>query len=117
MQDERTILLVEDEPKDEALTMRALRKQNIANRIVVAHDGAEALDYLFGRGSYARLSDADLPEIVLLDLKLPKIDGLEVLRELRSDPRTRLIPVVILTSSDEERERLAGYERGDTRHV
>lgn len=110
MQDEsKVILLVEDNPDDEALTLRAFTKNNIGNRIVVVRDGAEALDWLFRRGGHADRTDGD-PQIVLLDLKLPKVDGLEVLRQLRADPRTRLLPVVILTSSKEESDLLRGYE-------
>ncbi|HEV8229386.1 MAG TPA: response regulator [Candidatus Limnocylindria bacterium] len=110
MQDEsKVILLVEDNPDDEALTLRAFTKNNIGNRIVVVRDGAEALDWLFRRGAHADRTDGD-PQIVLLDLKLPKVDGLEVLRQLRADPRTRLLPVVILTSSKEESDLLRGYE-------
>jgi two-component system response regulator len=105
----KVILLVEDNPDDEALTLRAFAKNNISNRIVVVRDGAEALDWLFRRGQWA---DRAEPEalIVLLDLKLPKVDGLEVLRQLRDDPRTKLLPVVILTSSKEESDLLRGYE-------
>ena len=111
----KVILLVEDNPDDEALTLRAFKKNNIGNDIVVARDGAEALDYLFGAGggSTARVS----PAIILLDLKLPKIDGLEVLRRLRSDERTRLLPVVILTSSKEEQDLLDGYRLGANSYI
>ncbi|HKY51930.1 MAG TPA: response regulator [Candidatus Limnocylindria bacterium] len=105
----KVILLVEDNPDDEALTLRAFAKNNIGNRIVVVRDGAEALDWLFRRGAHAGRNGAD-PQIVLLDLKLPKVDGLEVLRQLRDDPRTKLLPVVILTSSKEESDLLRGYE-------
>jgi CheY-like chemotaxis protein len=105
----KVILLVEDNPDDEALTLRAFAKNNIGNRIVVVRDGAEALDWLFKRGKHAQRPDPD-PQIVLLDLKLPKVDGLEVLRQLRADPRTKLLPVVILTSSKEESDLLRGYE-------
>ena len=101
----KVILLVEDNPDDEDLTMRALNKHNIANEVVVARDGAQALDYLFRTGQYQGHDGEDLPQIVLLDLKLPKVDGLEVLRRLRAHPRTRLLPVVILTSSAEEKDR------------
>lgn len=103
------ILLVEDNPDDEALTLRAFAKNNIGNRIVVVRDGAEALDWLFARGQHQGRSEPD-PQVVLLDLKLPKVDGLEVLRQVREDPRTKLIPVVILTSSKEESDLLRGYE-------
>lgn len=105
----KVILLVEDNPDDEALTLRAFAKNNISNRIVVVRDGVEALDWLLRRGAHAHRAEPD-PQIVLLDLKLPKIDGLEVLRQLRGDPRTRLLPVVILTSSKEESDLLRGYE-------
>ena len=105
----KVILLVEDNPDDEALTLRAFAKNNIGNRIVIARDGAEALDWLFKRGQHAERSEPE-PQIVLLDLKLPKVDGLEVLRQMRDDPRTQLMPVVILTSSKEESDVLRGYE-------
>lgn len=114
---ERAILLVEDNPDDEALTLRAFRKNNIKNDIVVARDGAEALDYLFGTGNYAGRNPGDLPEVVLLDLKLPKVDGLEVLRRIREDERTRLLPVVILTSSKEEQDIASGYRLGCNSYV
>ena len=100
----RLIVLVEDNPDDEALTLRALRKNNIANQVVVLRDGAEALDYLLA-------PDAPTPQLVLLDLKLPRIDGLEVLRRLRNEPRTALLPIVVLTSSTEERDMLESYRR------
>jgi two-component system, response regulator len=110
VQDEtKVILLVEDNPDDEALTLRAFAKNNISNGIVVVRDGAEALDWLFRCGQHANRGTLD-PQVVLLDLKLPKIDGLEVLRQMRGDPRTRLMPVVILTSSNEESDLLRGYE-------
>lgn len=108
------ILLVEDNPDDEALTLRALKKNNITNEVVVARDGAEALDYLFGTGKYG---PAIRPQVILLDLKLPKVDGLEVLRRIRGDHRTKLLPVVILTSSNEERDRLQGYDLGANSYV
>lgn len=111
------ILLVEDNPDDEALTLRAFRKNNITNEVVVARDGAEALDYLFAAGAYAERDSAVVPQIVILDLKLPKIDGLEVLRRLRAAPQTKLLPVVILTSSNEERDRLEGYGLGANSYV
>jgi two-component system response regulator len=115
--EEKMILLVEDNPDDEALTLRAFRKNNIKNEIVVAHDGQEALDFLFCRGAYAERDPQDFPEIILLDLKLPKVDGLEVLRQIRTDPRTRLLPVVILTSSKEEQDLIEGYSRGANSYV
>ena len=114
---ETKILLVEDNADDEDLTIRALRKNNIANEIVVARDGAEALDYLFGRGTYEGRNTMDLPEVVLLDLKLPRVDGLEVLRQLRAEERTKRLPVVILTSSAEENDRLRGYNLGANSYV
>jgi two-component system response regulator len=109
------ILLVEDNPDDVALTMRALKSNNITNEVVVAHDGAQALDYLFGPTSNA-LGD-ELPAVVLLDLKLPKVNGLEVLQRIRADEGTRLLPVVILTSSDEERDVIQGYSLGANSYV
>ena len=108
----RPILLVEDNPDDETLTIRALKKHNIKNEIIVAHDGVEAIDYLFGTGPFAGRDLPRLPEIVLLDLKLPKLDGLDVLRKLRSDERTKLLPVIILTSSNEDHDRLRSYGLG-----
>ena len=108
----RTILLVEDDPDDEALTIRALHKANVANDVVVARDGTEALDYLFGTGAYAGRDTTVLPQVVLLDLKLPKVDGLEVLRRVRDDARTRVLPVVVLTSSKEESDVIASYNLG-----
>jgi len=113
----KIILLVEDNPDDEALTLRALRRANIANEIVVARDGVEALDYLFATGAYAGRDVTDLLAVVMLDLKLPKIDGLEVLRRLRADERTKLAPVVILTSSREERDVVNGYLLGANSYV
>lgn len=108
----KLILLVEDNPDDEALTLRALKKNNIANEVVVARDGVEALDYLFGTGAHAGRDMNVMPQVILLDLKLPKIDGFEVLRRLRADERTKLLPVVILTTSNEEKDRLNGYGLG-----
>lgn len=112
----KPILLVEDNPDDEALTLRAFRKNNIKNDIVVARDGVEALDYLFATGSHAD-REAGNPQVILLDLKLPRVDGLEVLRRLRSDERTKLIPVVILTSSREEQDLVDGYSLGCNSYV
>jgi two-component system response regulator len=103
---EKVILLVEDNPADITLTLRALKKANIANELVVAHDGVEALDYLFGRGRKA----GELPVLILLDLKLPRVDGIDVLRQIRTNPLTKLLPVVILTSSKEERDITLCYE-------
>ena len=110
-------MLVEDNPDDEELTRRALRHNNIANDLYVAHDGAEALDYLFCRGPHAQRDANDLPTVILLDLKLPKIDGLEVLRQLRADERTRLVPIVILTSSKEEQDVVSGYRLGANSYI
>lgn len=107
-----TILLVEDNPQDEMLTVRSLKKVNVVNRIDVVRDGQQALDYLFRKGEFAGRSGPDLPAVVLLDIGLPRLSGLEVLARLRADPRTRLLPVVILTSSDEEKDRLMSYENG-----
>ena len=112
---DRMILLVEDNPDDEALTRRALAKNNIQNEIAVARDGAEALDCLFGTGKHE--GRPVTPELVLLDLKLPKVDGLEVLRRIRSHPRTRLLPVVILTSSLEENDVISGYGLGANSYI
>ncbi len=114
---DKIILLIEDNPDDEALTLRALKKNNIKNEVVVAHDGAEALDYLFGTGSYAGRDLTIMPQLTLLDLKLPKVDGLEVLRQLRANELTRLLPVVILTSSNEEQDRVNGYGLGANSYV
>jgi two-component system response regulator len=115
--DDKMILLVEDNPDDEALTLRALRKANVRNEVVVARDGVEALDYLFATGPHAGRDTSVLPQVVLLDLKLPRLDGLEVLRRLRADARTKVLPVVILTSSNEEEDRVAGYELGANSYV
>jgi two-component system response regulator len=115
--EDKIILLVEDNPDDEALTLRALKKNNIGNRVVVAHDGVEALDFFFGTGAYADRDLREMPAIILLDLKLPKIDGLEVLRRLRGDDRTRLLPVVILTSSKEEQDLINGYKLGANSYI
>jgi two-component system response regulator len=114
---EKTILLVEDNADDEVLTLRAFAKNNIKNQVVVARDGAEALDYLFAQGDYQGRDVATLPQLVLLDLKLPKVDGLEVLRRIRADERTELLPVVILTSSREEQDLVQGYRLGANSYV
>jgi len=108
---------VEDNPNDEALTLRALQRHNIRNQVVVVRDGAEALDWLFGRGAYANRDVTLQPQLVLLDLKLPKLSGLEVLRAVRDDPRTKRLPVVLLTSSSEERDVTAGYDYGVNSYV
>jgi CheY-like chemotaxis protein len=114
---DKIILLIEDNPDDAALTLRALENNNIKNDVVVVHDGAEALDYLFGAGSYAGRDLTIMPQLTLLDLKLPKVDGLEVLRRLRANELTRLLPVVILTSSNEEQDRINGYGLGANSYV
>jgi CheY-like chemotaxis protein len=111
------ILLVEDNPADVELTMHALRRNNLANRIHVARDGEEALDFLFCRGSHSKRSFDNPPRMVLLDLKLPKVDGLEVLRQLKGDSRTKAIPVVILTSSKEDRDMVSGYRFGVNSYI
>lgn len=109
---EKTLLLVEDNPQDEMLILRALHKARIANRIDVVRDGQQAVDYLFNQGEFAQEDGRELPVVVLLDISLPRLSGLEVLRIIRADARTRLLPVVILTSSDEEKDRLKSYENG-----
>jgi two-component system, response regulator len=113
----KMILLVEDNPDDEALTVRALNKNKIANNLAVVRDGVEALDFLFCTGSYSERDPHDMPEVILLDLKLPKVDGLEVLRQIRVDERTRLLPVVILTSSKEEQDLLKSYSFGANSYI
>jgi two-component system response regulator len=115
MTSDSVILLVEDNPKDEALTLRALKKANIMNKVVVAHDGAEAVDYLFGDSADG--SRNATPQLILLDLKLPKLDGHEVLKRIRSDARTQPLPVVILTTSVEDRDLLEGYRLGANSYV
>lgn len=117
MPDKKWILLVEDNPDDEELTKRAIRKNNILNELIVTRDGAEALDFLFGTGNYSGRDTTVMPTVVLLDLKLPKIDGLEVLRRMRSDERTALVPVVILTSSKEEQDIANGYKLGCNSYI
>ena len=114
---EKSILLVEDNPDDAALTIHALETNNIGNRLVIARDGVEALDYLFCTGIHAGRDPKDHPSVILLDLKLPKIDGLEVLRRIRAAEPTRLLPVVILTSSNEEEDRIKGYALGANSYV
>jgi two-component system response regulator len=111
------ILLVEDNPADVKLTERALKKSNVANTLVVAHDGQEALEYLFGQGQYAGRDLYEMPALILLDLKLPKVDGLEVLQRIRSDERTRYLPVVILTSSLEQQDVINGYHLGANSYI
>ena len=114
---DKVILLVEDNADDEALTKRAFKKNNVMNRVVVARDGVEALDYLFGTGAHAGRDLSVMPTLVLLDLKLPKIDGLEVLRRLRADSRTKLVPVVVLTSSKEEQDLAQSYSIGVNSYI
>lgn len=113
----KIILLVEDNPDDVELTLRALKKHNIMNKVMVVNDGAEALDYLFRNGKYADHTSSGLPEVILLDLKLPKVDGLEVLRRLRDHERTKLLPVIILTSSSEERDLIESYRLGANSYI
>jgi len=113
----KNILLVEDNPSDVKLTKRALEQNKITNKLIVAEDGAEALDYLFATGKYAGRDIRDLPSVVLLDLKLPKIDGLEVLKKIRANELTRLMPVVILTSSDQEADMIASYNLGANSYI
>jgi two-component system response regulator len=113
----KLILLVEDNADDEALTLRALNKSKVANKIEVVRDGAEALDFLFCKGSYSHRDPSDLPQVILLDLKLPKVDGLEVLRRIRADDRTHMLPVVILTSSREEQDLVNAYSSGANSYV
>jgi two-component system response regulator len=110
--EESVILLVEDNPDDEALTLRALKKNNIRNKVVIARDGVEALDYLFGTGAYEGRDLTAMPQVILLDLKLPKVDGFEVLERIRSSEATKLLPVVILTTSNEDQDRIRGYGLG-----
>lgn len=117
MSGDGTILLVEDNQDDEALSLRAFQRNKIRNPVVVVRDGQEALDWLFGEGKFAERSASDHPAVVLLDLKLPKVDGLEVLRRVRANPVTRLTPIVILTSSREERDRLDGYALGANSYI
>lgn len=117
MIEEKFILLVEDNPDDELLTLRALQKNNIMNKVVVTRDGAEAVEYLFGTGAYAGRDTSIQPQVILLDLKLPKLDGLEVLRRLRANPRTRLLPVVVMTTSQEESDIVASYQFGANSYI
>ena len=113
----KVVLLVEDNPDDEALTLRALRKHNLANEIIVARDGQEALDYLFGEGEHAGRDIHSLPQVILLDLKLPKVDGLQVLEQLRNTEHTRNVPVVVLTSSSQEQDMMRSYDLGANSYV
>jgi len=114
---DKMILLVEDNPDDEALTVRALTKNNIANNLTVVRDGVEALDFLFCRGAYAERNPQEFPEVILLDLKLPKVDGLEVLRQIRANERTSLLPVVVLTSSKEDQDLVKSYSLGANSYI
>ncbi len=117
MDKQKIILLVDDNPDDELLAIRALRKNNIGNEIIVAHDGVEALDYLFGTGKYEGRDLSEMPQIVLLDLKLPKIDGLEVLKRIRGNEMTKLLPVAVLTSSKEEKDLVNSYSLGANSYI
>lgn len=115
--DSKMILLVEDNPDDEALTLRALMKNNIGNKLAVVRDGAEALEFIFCTGAYANRDRNDKPQVILLDINLPKVDGLEILRRIRADENTRLLPVVILTSSKEEQDMIRSYSLGANSYV
>lgn len=117
MKSNGNILIVEDNPDDEALTLRALRRNNLGNEISVVRDGAEALEYLFAEGAYAERDPEDLPAVIMLDLMLPKIGGLEVLQRIRNNERTKYLPVVVLTSSDEERDMMESYKLGANSYV
>ncbi len=117
MAEDKLILLVEDNPDDELLTIRAFEKNHLANRIEVVRDGQEALDFLFCEGNYADRDPDDMPVLVLLDLKLPKLDGIEVLRQIRSDPRTQLLPVVVLTTSRQEQDIIKSYQLGANSYI
>jgi two-component system response regulator len=113
----KVILLAEDNPDDVKLTLRALKKSNILNEVVVAEDGVEALDYLFGTGNHAGRDTRVMPQLMLLDLKMPKMDGLEVLQRIRGDERTKLLPVVVLTTSSEDKDRVESYKLGANSYV
>jgi CheY-like chemotaxis protein len=113
----KVILLVEDNPRDEALTLRALKKNKILNQVIVARNGVEALDYLFGTGAYSERDRSILPQLILLDLKMPKVDGLQVLQKIRAEQHTRRLPVVIFTSSSEEEDLINSYELGANSYV
>lgn len=114
---QKSILLVEDNPNDEMLTIRALKKNNILNEVIVVRDGKQALDYLFAEGEHEGRDLENDPEVILLDLKLPKIDGLEVLKRIKSDKRTKLLPVVVLTTSNEDQDLLSSYELGANSYI
>ena len=113
----KVILMVEDNPRDEALTLRALKKNNIVNEVVVAHDGVEALDFLFGTGRYSERDTTEMPLLILLDLKLPKVDGLQVLHRIRTDEHTKRVPVVVFTSSSEDEDLIKSYNLGANSYV
>ena len=113
----KIILLVEDNPDDEALTLRALRKNNVENEVIVARDGAEALDFLFCTGAYVDRDPNNIPEVILLDLRLPKVDGLEVLRHIRAHERTKLLPVIVLTSSNADQDLVDSYQFGANSYI
>ena len=117
MSEKSILLLVEDNPDDEALAVRALKQNHVLNQVIVVRDGAEALDYLYGMGKYEGRDVAKQPEVVLLDLKLPKVDGLEVLKRIRSDERTKYLPVVILTSSNEDKDLVESYKLGANSYI
>jgi len=114
---QKTILLVEDNPNDEMLTIRALKKNNILNEVIVARDGVQALDYLFAEGEHEGRDMSDQPQVILLDLKLPKIDGLEVLKRIKTDERTKLLPVVVLTTSNEDQDLISSYQLGANSYI
>jgi two-component system response regulator len=114
---DKTVLLVEDDPRDQELTMRALQKSKVQYQVVVAHDGVEALDYLFGRGAHSGRDVTEVPALIILDLKLPRLTGIEVLREIRANPVTRLVPAVILTSSNQDEDLMASYSEGANSYV
>ncbi len=114
---QKTILLVEDNPNDEMLTIRALKKNNILNEVIVARDGVQALDYLFAEGEHEGRNMSDQPQVILLDLKLPKIDGLEVLKRIKTDERTKLLPVVVLTTSNEDQDLISSYQLGANSYI
>lgn len=113
----KLILLVEDDARDEALTLRAIEKSHIANKVVVTRDGVEALDYLFGTGEYAGRDTTNMPQLIMLDLKLPKLDGMQVLRQLRDDERTKRLPIVVFTSSSEQEDMIRSYDLGANSYV
>jgi len=115
--DAKTILVVEDNPDDEELTLRSLRRAHIANKVVVAHDGSEALDYLYARGEYAERDPTQIPALVLLDLKLPIVGGIDVLKRIRAEPATRYLPVVIMTSSSEDEDMVKSYDSGANSYI